>query len=901
MAPRLCPHCHVPLPPGDPAVCPACGREVRAAEPEGALAGSPDDRAVTLPAASADETTLTAQSVAGETSVEAVLRACGAETGRYVEQGIIGRGGMGEVALCVERNIRRQVAMKRILAEAAQDPSRRARFVEEAQVTGQLQHPNIVPVYELDRDAQGTIYFTMKPVRGRSLADILQAIRAAGPLPSGEGARRSSPPGEPARAGEGAANAPEHSLADLLHIFLKVCDGVAFAHSRGVVHRDLKPANIMVGDFGEVLVMDWGLAKIVGREDIRAADLVTSDRADSTPELTLDGTAMGTPAYMPPEQANGELDKIDHRSDIYSLGAILYELLTFEKPVEGETPLVVLANAAHGQVVPPEQRTPHRAVSRELSAIAMKCLHKLRSRRYQSVTELQRDITLYLEGRSVSAAPDTFAQAAWKLVKRNRRLSAAIAAAAVILIAVTAFFLVRLKTERDHAVTSERRAIADRKAAQEAHGQRRATALRASEALAREAARAADEARFAVAETRASLAVTVMPDGPWGHYARGVVSLGKRDHADARKHLETALRLDPLHELSKTLLMHVKAKAGELVDAEKLLSRAASAEDWRSWVAAGDTLFDAARYPQAEMAYHQALELMVSDAAVPVPLRSDVRQKQGRSLARATMKEFWAVIRDLPPRDRARRLSDKLGEIHGKDIRRVVNPSEGGLISVLLDHNGGRVRWLDSLAGLPLRSLSCAKTRVRDLTPLRGMPLERLALVETRVEDLGPLRGMPLDSLDVRGTRVSDLTPLNGLPLTHLRCGGTSVRDLGPLRGLRLRLLAIDQTTVSNLAPLEGMPLEVLSVSQTRVTDLTPLRGMPLRYLSLVGTNVDDIGPLVGLPLETLLLSVTRVEDLTALEGMRLKRLDPPGKKQLTHESLKVIEVLEKQGCQILW
>ncbi|MFC1806669.1 serine/threonine-protein kinase, partial [Planctomycetota bacterium] len=294
-----------------------------------------------------------------------------------------------QVALCVERNTRRQVAMKRILAEAAQDPSRRARFVEEGQVTAQLQHPNIVPVYELDRDAHGTIYFTMKPVRGRSLGEILLAVK--------EGKEA-------------------HSLGDLLGVFLKVCDGVAFAHSRGVVHRDLKPANLMVGDFGEVLVMDWGLAKIVGREDIRADDLVTSDRAESTPELTLDGTAMGTPAYMPPEQANGELDKIDHRSDIYSLGAILYELLTLEKPVEGATPLVVLANAAHGTIVPPEQRTPGRAIPRELSAIAMQCLHKLRSRRYQSVTELQRDITLYLEGRSVSAAPDTFAQALVKLV-----------------------------------------------------------------------------------------------------------------------------------------------------------------------------------------------------------------------------------------------------------------------------------------------------------------------------------------------------------------------------------------------------------------------------------------------------------------------------------------------------
>ena len=197
---------------------------------EAGFAGSADDREVTLAPARSDATTLTAQARPGGPSVEEALTSCGRGAERYVEQGIIGRGGMGEVALCVERNTRRQVAMKRILAAASQDATRRARFVEEAQVTAQLQHPNIVPVYELDRDPQGTIYFTMKPVRGRSLREILKAMKA-GEKDMAEG--------------------------DLLGAFLKVCDGVAFAHSRGVVHRDLKPANVMVGDFGEVLVMDW--------------------------------------------------------------------------------------------------------------------------------------------------------------------------------------------------------------------------------------------------------------------------------------------------------------------------------------------------------------------------------------------------------------------------------------------------------------------------------------------------------------------------------------------------------------------------------------------------------------------------------------------------------------------
>jgi serine/threonine protein kinase len=320
--------------------------------------------------------------------------------GRYVVRGVVGRGGMGEVIACLDRDTRRQVAMKRMLPGGADDPMRCARFVEEAQVTAQLEHPNIVPVHELARDAQGNLYYTMKLVKGRSLSAILKAVKGG-----------------------------DESVS-LGEVFLKACDAVGFAHSRGVIHRDLKPDNIMVGDFGEVLVMDWGLAKILGREDLRAGELVTSDRLESGREMTMDGSTVGAPAYMPPEQAKGEIDKIDHRSDIYSLGAILYEILTLERPLEAPTALAMLVKVMKGQILPPERRAPNRQIPRELSAVAMKCLAKNRASRYRSVVQLRQDVSLFLEGRSVSASPDTFAQAAVKLVKRNKGVSAAVAAAA---------------------------------------------------------------------------------------------------------------------------------------------------------------------------------------------------------------------------------------------------------------------------------------------------------------------------------------------------------------------------------------------------------------------------------------------------------------------------------------
>ena len=203
-------------------------------------------------------------------------------------------------------------------------------------------------------------------------------------------------------------------MTELLNVFLKVCDGMAFAHSRGVIHRDLKPDNIMVGEFGEVQIMDWGLAKVRGQESrgrsqgaegeasgvrgqasgedrepgtshpdtqLRRADTVRSVRSESDVAMTVDGTVSGTPAYMPPEQAEGKLDLIDHRSDIYSLGAILYEILTLERPVDGKTSYEVLLKVAEGKIVPPEERAPDRHVPKELSAVAMKAMEKNRRKR----------------------------------------------------------------------------------------------------------------------------------------------------------------------------------------------------------------------------------------------------------------------------------------------------------------------------------------------------------------------------------------------------------------------------------------------------------------------------------------------------------------------------------------
>jgi serine/threonine-protein kinase len=228
------------------------------------------------------------------------------------------RGGLGQVSVALDEELRREVALKEIQAQYADNPHSRTRFLLEAEITGGLEHPGIVPVYGLGCYDDGRPFYAMRFIKGDSLKDAIAKFHAA------EGARRD--PGERALA-----------LRGLLGRFVDVCNAVAYAHARGVLHRDLKPGNVMLGKYGETLVVDWGLAKVTGRAEASAesseAHLTPAASAESAP--TQMGTAVGTPEYIAPEQAAGRLDLLGPRSDVYSLGVTLYCLLIGKPPFSG--------------------------------------------------------------------------------------------------------------------------------------------------------------------------------------------------------------------------------------------------------------------------------------------------------------------------------------------------------------------------------------------------------------------------------------------------------------------------------------------------------------------------------------------------------------------------------------
>ena len=390
--------------------------------------------------------------------LEKLARQAAAAPSRYELKGELGRGGMGSVFEVWDTDLRRSIAMKVLRGEVRQaggdsgSSASLVRFLEEAQITAQIGHPGVVPVHELGVDAEGRVYFTMGRVKGRTLKDVIAEVH-----------------------GQDPSEREPWSLTRALRVILKVCETMAFAHAKGVVHRDLKPTNVMIGRFGEVFVMDWGLSCAKGREDLaqdvrpRSAEGLTvsamqTDRRDAegsdpeSPVVTMDGAVLGTPAYMSPEQARGQVETLGPRSDVYSVGAMLYQLLSgrtpYIEPGMRVSPHTVLALVISGPPQPLHKIA--RQVPAELAAICDKAMAREPSERYADMGAFAEDLHAYLDDRVVRA----YETGAWaefrKWTKRNRGLALSLGVAlAATVVALATWILQRERMERERMLEAD--------------------------------------------------------------------------------------------------------------------------------------------------------------------------------------------------------------------------------------------------------------------------------------------------------------------------------------------------------------------------------------------------------------------------------------------------------------
>jgi serine/threonine protein kinase len=646
---------------------------------------------------------------------------------RYSANKKLNQGGMKAIWEVDDHRTARKVAMALIQDSKIASEEDIDSFLYEARLTANLQHPNIVPIYDIALDENGNPYFTMKALKGETLGDILKQLRNSN-----------------------TEYGKHYTRTRLLGIFLKVCDAIDYAHTKGVIHLDLKPSNVNIGDFGDVQVLDWGLSTLIthlneydgepvswhsiGDVSLEDGQTLTRYLEQTAKRRNLKNVVGGTPGYMSPEQAQGVPADIDLQTDVYMLGAMLYEILTYHCPIEGGTVKESLQRTVRGDFPPPGERAPHLRIPSALASISMKAMRTDPADRYPNVAALIRDIHKYQEGFATTAENPTFFTHASLLVKRHKLAMGLVAASMTIIAAILAQSFASIKN---------------------------------SEGIALAALAELQEKNTYIATT----ARQVAPD----YLDLMIQQEEDYDFDHAEQSLHTGLAFDPALE------------TGQLLKARTLLCQQKFAEAW-------DILADQPGEPAQELAKKYKTRSSLADSDLP-ELVSDFRQHHPEGIPRL----FHHLNRaSFNPQTRFPALAESLKRLNPtiEKLNFSWKPTpEGWAIDI---SNNPALDDISPLCGLDMHSLNAGGIGTPNLRVLTGKGLRELRLGGTRINHLVELDQLAgLTMLDIGSTRIRNLANITKYPQLE-------ILDLGGIEGLtipqqllwcrRLRMLTVSET-----------------------------------------------------------------------------------------------------------
>jgi serine/threonine protein kinase len=644
---------------------------------------------------------------------------------RYTPSKKLNQGGMKAIWEVDDHRTARKVAMALIQDARIASEEDIDAFLYEARLTANLQHPNIIPIYDIAVDESGNPYFTMKALRGETLSQIVKKLR------------------------EGSTEYLEkYTRTRLVGIFLKVCNAIDYAHSKGVIHLDLKPSNVIVGDFGDVHVLDWGLSTLITHLNEYDGEPVSWHSVDDvsledgqTLTRYLERTAKrrerrnivgGTPGYMSPEQAQGVLSDIDFQTDVYQLGSMLYELLTLQCPIVGDTVKEVLHKTVRGEIDPPAKRAPEQKPPPALAAITMKALAADPAERYPTVAALIHDIHQYQDGFATMAENPTFFTHLSLLVKRHKLPVAILAVSAVVVAAVLFNSFLKIKQSEQVAV----------------------------EAL--------DLATWRLEELQvkndyiAATAKKVAPD-----YLKLAASEERNcDFSAAEEALDTALAFDPSLGVGWN-------QKGRMLLAQRRFSEAwtiLSGSHGHPIIATMPTVRLAEKYKDANR---------IPDRELPTLVRDFIRHNLTSGLPRL----FYHLNRaPFDPQTRFPALAEALKALNPQvgDLAFSWKPMDSGW-HIDVSENPGLDNFAP-LCGLDIVQLTANHTGTPDLKMLTGKKIKQVALSGTELNHLPALDHLAgIESLDISDTRIRNIGNIDKYPrLISLDISGIDGLTISP-------------------------------------------------------------------------------------------------------------------------